>query len=109
MKKIKKYLNELKKKQELLHDQGQKDTIKEIISEIETIIDINKKDVNGVVEIKKERMEDIEEVLKFYSDGKHYEWSGCRCHGNYVINDEGGMAKDCLFRIYNDIDIEEYD
>ena len=107
MKKIKEYLNELKKKQELLHDQGQKDTIKDIISEIETIIDI--KDINGVVEIKKERMEDIEEVLKFYSGGKHYEWRGCRCHGNYVINDEGDMAMGCLFRIYNDIDIEEYD
>lgn len=119
MKKIKEYLNELKERYnkiplqecrkegvyEYTYAHGEIDTIRQIISEIENLIDIN-----GIVEIKKERIEDIKEVLKFYSDGKHYGWDGCHCHGHYVINDIGDMAGSCLDRINNDIDIdvEEY-
>lgn len=120
MKIVKEYLKELKERYnkmpiqecgkeggyEFSYTHGEIETTRRIISEIENLIDINE-NVNGMVEIKKERIEDIKEVLKFYSDGKHYEWDGCRCHGHYVINDKGDMADSCLNRILNDIDIEE--
>jgi len=121
MKKIKEYLNELKERYnkiplqecrkegvyEYTYAHGEIDATRQIISEIENLIGT---DENIMVEIKKERMEDIKEVLQFYSDGKHYEWDGCHCHGHYVINDRGDMAGSCLNRINNDIDIdvEEY-
>jgi hypothetical protein len=55
-----------------------------------------------MVEISKERMDDIKEVLKFYADGDHFRWEGCHCHGHYVINDNGDKADSCLNRILND-------
>ena len=65
------------------------------------------KEINGEIQIKKERIEDIKEVLKFYSDGEHYGWDGCHCHGHYVINDRGDKAKSCLNRLLNDIEDTE--
>lgn len=34
----------------------------------------------------------VKAALKFYCDGKHFEWQGCHCHGHNVILDRGGEA-----------------
>ena len=43
-----------------------------------------------------EQLMQIENALRFYSEGKHFEWSGCHCHGHNVINDRGETADEGL-------------
>jgi hypothetical protein len=51
---------------------------------------------NGV-EISKDfitdELEKIGECLRFYSDCRHYEWDGCKCHGRNIILDRGEEAE----------------
>ena len=41
----------------------------------------------------KEKLEAIEEALKFYAEKKFFEWDGCHCHGHYNILDRGYEAE----------------
>lgn len=51
------------------------------------------------MQITKEQMEAIQEALRFYAEGQHYEWEGCHCHGQYLIHDRGERAQAALNQI----------
>ena len=43
-------------------------------------------------EIDLEVIDELIKILKFYSEGKNYEWDGCSCHGHYERIESGDLA-----------------
>jgi len=43
-----------------------------------------------------EVIEQIIETLKFYGEGKNYEWEGCHCHGYFTQCEYGEKADECI-------------
>lgn len=46
--------------------------------------------------INQEQIKQLIETLEFYRAGRNYEWDGCHCHGQYIREEHGEKAEECI-------------
>jgi hypothetical protein len=48
------------------------------------------------IEITKDQLERLREIINFYGEGNNFEWEGCSCHGRYQPAEHGEQAEEAL-------------